>query len=360
MLSGNKGEWTEAYVFLKLLGDGKLYAADKNLQPVADVYYPILKIVRHESGSSRHYCLDANVNIVDGETNVKLKQVPIHEFLTRSIELLEVIKHAAGSFSVPSIESFLRSVDVTSLAAVSVDKADIKITVHDLHTGKNPDLGFSIKSMLGKDSTLFNAGAATNFIYEVVGDGILSLDIDSINKINEKPKIARRIDALKTAGFRLEFRRVESATLHSNLRLIDGDLPMILANLLQLKYSCLAPLDLSELVQQLALNNPADFDLSQGHPMYEHKIKSFLTDSALGMTPSTMWRGQYSATGGMIIVKQDGAIVCYHIYNRAEFQEYLFENTRLEQASTTRYGFGFLYREGEKVLLKLNLQVRFK
>jgi len=32
MITGNKGEWSEAYVFLKLLGDGKLYAADQNLK----------------------------------------------------------------------------------------------------------------------------------------------------------------------------------------------------------------------------------------------------------------------------------------------------------------------------------------
>ncbi len=31
-LSGNKGEWSEIYVFLRLLEIGKLYAADKNLK----------------------------------------------------------------------------------------------------------------------------------------------------------------------------------------------------------------------------------------------------------------------------------------------------------------------------------------
>jgi HpaII restriction endonuclease. len=30
-LRGNKGEWSEIYTFLKLLADGKLYAADENL-----------------------------------------------------------------------------------------------------------------------------------------------------------------------------------------------------------------------------------------------------------------------------------------------------------------------------------------
>lgn len=30
-LSGNKGEWSEIYIFLKLMSDGKVYAADRNM-----------------------------------------------------------------------------------------------------------------------------------------------------------------------------------------------------------------------------------------------------------------------------------------------------------------------------------------
>ena len=31
MLSGNRGEWSEIYVLLRLLADGKVYAADGEL-----------------------------------------------------------------------------------------------------------------------------------------------------------------------------------------------------------------------------------------------------------------------------------------------------------------------------------------
>ena len=33
-LSGNKGEWSEIYIFLKLMSDGKVYAADKNRRKI--------------------------------------------------------------------------------------------------------------------------------------------------------------------------------------------------------------------------------------------------------------------------------------------------------------------------------------
>ena len=360
MLTGNKGEWSEIYVFLKLLADGKLHAADGDLNADPDVYYPIIKIVRQEDGSTRHFCRNGDVAIVDGENGATLKRISIGKFLKQSTELLEVIRRSKGTFPIASIEAFLATIDVSSLAASSLDKADIKITVHDQRTNKNPELGFSIKSMLGKSSTLFNPGSATNFIYEVVGDTVSALELEGINAIVNEPKIAHRLEAIGLAGCKLVFVRVESAILQANLQFIDGDLPRIMASLLELKYSCIRPLDLPELTSRLSRSNPLAFDLTLGHPMYEQKVKNFLTDSALGMTPAKVWGGSYSATGGMITVKKDGGVVCYHIYNRSEFQEYLFRNTKLEQASTSRYGFGTLYCDAGKVFIKLNLQVRFK
>jgi hypothetical protein len=49
MLSGNKGEWSEIYVFLKLLAEGKLNAADADLNAISSIYYPIIKILRQEN-----------------------------------------------------------------------------------------------------------------------------------------------------------------------------------------------------------------------------------------------------------------------------------------------------------------------
>ena len=46
MIKGNKGEWSEFYTFIKLLADKQLNGADENLQKVADIFYPILKIIR--------------------------------------------------------------------------------------------------------------------------------------------------------------------------------------------------------------------------------------------------------------------------------------------------------------------------
>lgn len=357
-MTGNKGEWSEVYVFLKLLADGRLNAADANLNAIPNVYYPIIKIIRQEQHCSREYQLNGNIKIVDGSNGKEVLNIPIEQFVIRSQQLFHELRIAVGrSFGFADIEEFLQSIDINSLTALRTDKSDIKVVVHDLNTGLQPQLGFSIKSMLGGNSTLFNPGNTTNFIYEIIGDG--ELNIDEINSITATPKIANRIYAIRKNGFKLNFTGIQSTTLQLNLQLIDSDLPQILAELLLLKYSTPGLALLAPTLDKLTINNPLNFDLSQGHPFYEYKIKNFLTDSALGMTPGRMWTGQYDATGGIIIVKENGELVCYHIYNRNEFQNYLLNNTRLEQASTSRYNFGDLYVQGEKIFLKLNLQVRF-
>lgn len=358
MITGNKGEWSEIYVFLKLLADGRLNAADANLNAIPDIYYPIIKILRQENQTKREYQLNGSIKIIDGSNGVEILNLPIEQFVIRSQQLFDELRQAEGrSFGFQYIEDFLLSIDISSLTALKTDKADIKVVVHDLNTGLQPRLGFSIKSMLGGNSTLFNPGNTTNFIYEIIGEE--ELNIDEINAIENTPKIANRISTLRARGFQLSFKGIQSETLQLNLQLIDSDLPQILAELVLLKYSTPGLALLAPTLAHLTEKNPLNFDLSHGHPFYEYKIKNFLTDSALGMTPATIWTGQYDATGGIIIVKENGELVCYHIYNRNEFQNYLLNNTRLEQASTSRYNFGDLYRENGRIFIKLNLQVRF-
>jgi hypothetical protein len=114
-----------------------------------------------------------------------------------------------------------------------------------------------------------------------------------------------------------------------------------------------------DLVNKISILNPLDFNIETNHPFYNYKIKRFLTDIALGMMPSKVWTGQFDATGGYLIVKEDGEVLCYHIYNRNEFEDYLLNNTKLETASSTRHDFGSVYKVDNMQFIKLNLQIRF-
>ncbi|WP_221620609.1 HpaII family restriction endonuclease [Tannerella forsythia] len=221
-----------------------------------------------------------------------------------------------------------------------------------------PELGFSIKSQLGGASMLLNAGRTTNFIYKV-SQTVLSLEqITEINSINTGSKIKDRIEKLQNLNGKLIFEKPECSVFENNLILIDSALPKIMSEILLLFFTSNYS-KISDLVSEISTINPLHFNLENGHPFYSYKIKRFLTDIALGMMPSKTWTGLLDATGGYLIVKNDGQILCYHIYNRNEFENYLFSNTKLETASSTKHDFGIVYEENGEIYFKLNLQIRF-
>ena len=47
--SKNKGDWSEFYVLLYLLGTRKLYTADEQLNKIENFCFPINKIMRNDS-----------------------------------------------------------------------------------------------------------------------------------------------------------------------------------------------------------------------------------------------------------------------------------------------------------------------
>lgn len=63
-ITGNKGEWSEIYTLLKLLGEGKVYAGDQNLNRIQNLFYPIIMILRQEKEGNYNYkILDKDVVI---------------------------------------------------------------------------------------------------------------------------------------------------------------------------------------------------------------------------------------------------------------------------------------------------------
>ncbi len=358
-LTGNKGEWSEIYVFFKLLADGELYAADSELNKLTDIFYPIIKIIRDEISGKWEYYRNSRIKIVNAETMKTIHEISVKDFkINASILFNNIIKSSKRTFSVKSIETFMKSIKCNAIKANPQEKRDITIVVHDLRTGFTPTLGFSIKSQLGGASTLLNASQSTNFIYKIEGINLTEQQIVEINNINTKSKIKDRIAKIEDLGGNFKFFSLHNETFKLNLQLIDSELPIIIGEMVLAYYKGEGN-SLNNLLNYITEINPCKFNLSLFHPFYEYKIKNFLTDIALGLTPSNVWKGIYDATGGIIVVKEDGEVLCYHIYNRNEFQNYLIKNTKLETPSSSRHKFGSIYIDNSDQLFKLNLQIRF-
>lgn len=358
-LSGNKGEWSEIYAFLRLLEIKKLYAADADLNKKDDMFYNIINIIRTEPIGKLEFRINRTIDtvtVVNTDDDSELLTLPCCEFKQAADRLYhEIVSATASSFELPDTADFLNSLSVRTLKAKSSDKADIRIKIHDINTGYETVQGFSIKSRLGSPSTLVNAGKTTNFIFEVTGN----INDDVMNEFNTcSKKFKDRFDVLNSHNCDIKYDSMENDMFESNLLLIDGDLPKICAYMLKEYYSS-GVNTVRNSLDSLNEHNPLYYDLSKGHPFYEYKFKKLLAECALGMLPSKVWDGTADATGGYIVVREDGEVLCYHLFNRNEFEIYLINNTKFETASTSRHGFGCIYKDDEKYYLKLNLQVRF-
>lgn len=356
----NKGEWSEVYTFLKLLSDGILYAADADLNAKSDIYYILLKIIRSEIERDFIRGDEFNINLVDSKNDTILASLPVVDFTSKAALLLQELQSKKEkSFDLPAITDFMNRLGILKFKSKSDDKRDITIKIHDPITGLKPTLGFSIKSKLGGDPTIFNSNVSTHCVFKIIG----TLTEDQISEINaisnpKKGKLRRRIQRILELGCELIYFDADPK-FKANLQMIDSCSPEIIAAMLMFYYKGEAT-SISMLTRLITDLNPCNYDLSKGHPYYEYKIKKFLTEIALGMTGTKVWKGRYDATGGFIIVKEDGDLVCYHVYNMNDFQEYLFNNTRLDTPSSGKHKFAHIYSGDDgNLFFNLNLHIRF-
>ena len=200
--------------------------------------------------------------------------------------------------------------------------------------------------------------SATNITYKIVGTKLSDADIEEINAIKGH---LPRMEAILNKGCNLEYNDIEHPIFKNNLLFLDSCMPLFIADCLLIDSLPNSKSSINECVAEVAKHNPFKFNGKNVEAFYVHKMKVLLLDAALGMTPAKEWTGRYDANGGYLVVRKDGEIVCYHFYNRNDVEDYLYNNTRFERASRSRYGFGYVYKGSDGcAYVKLNLQIRFK
>lgn len=358
MLTGNKGEWSEPYALLKLIADRKLYMGGDCFSKLSDTFYPILKIIRNEKERDLEFSYEGDIIVVSAKKTIL--KVPISEFIKYAklcFHQIKSTKKGKSTFAIPEIESFLNSISIKTLKAKSKSKNDITIQIEDSKSLFAPTLGFSIKSQMGRPSTLVNASRLTNFTYKII-DKFLS-DIQ-IKEFNEYEEFADKFKFLKEIGANIEFESIESDVFKINLQTIDYNFDKFMSEVLLYFYENDIPSEntVANFVNKVKNRNPFGYDLSINFSIYEMIMKRFLSDYALGMRAGDVWKRDIQANGGYLVVRDDGEIICYHFYFVKSFEDYLYNNTKLETPDK-RNDFGFIYEEKGQQKIKLNLQVRF-
>ena len=301
----------------------RILTDSRNITKVGDIFYPFYvvlydkKYIYHEDLQS----IGVIISSLDGEVFLC---VPANIFLE---EVAALIKISSNSDDIVSTTSaVIENLFCNSVRDTSKFKNFVKIFWLDRSDNH-----------IGSTAILLNAsGDNTNFIYKVEFPEGVNVDCDRFNAETYDglpSKISVRLAKIEELGGTISFNRIQSDCLTQNLRTIDGELPIILANALLLKYTKSIS-SWAQIIEELNAQNPLGYRIADNSPVYEVKIARFLQDAAMGMTPETPWSGFYDADGGQIVVKKDGDIVCYHIYELNRFRQYLLNATRIEQPST--------------------------
>nr|WP_300124440.1 HpaII family restriction endonuclease [uncultured Streptococcus sp.] len=259
--------------------------------------------------------------------NLECIEIPYEEFEFFSQIVLESIKSGKGTFEIPEIEPFLQKIKITKIKASNDSKKDIIFKTHDDFTGAEPIIGFSIKSYIGNKPTLLNASGATKVQYKL-SRPLSTYEVEFLHNINTRTKIKDRVEYIKDKGVLLDFDSMINETFNRNLQMVDYRMPEILGNLFLESY----------FVEGKSISDVVDKycdEFSEDKEIIIHKVKDLLVAVALGMEPNTKWTGLEDANGEYIVVKDDGEVLCYHIYDRNKLRNYLFRNTKFDSPSSS-------------------------
>lgn len=340
-IKGNKGEWSEMYVFLKMLGSENIKIDNKE--------YKEFSIIRYFEGEVYEY-KKGNL-FVELFENGKYSglTIPKTEFeLLSKILKKDIINNKGRSFSVSKhIVTFLEKIKVKSIKASFCHKEDMIIAID----GKK--MGFSIKSFLGKPPCLFSGSANTNIVYKIRSDNNAYDEsfLDKVNNIYTSSggvALKSRINTL-LSKYTLEPITFECDAMHNNLNHISNKIEKVLMNVV-LSYYTLKDRKSTTNIKRIIDTFPNSVECTS-------ELVNFAKECDKSLQPTVNW-SKNSFIKGTIYVKRDGSI---HIsmYESDDYNKIL-EKVRIDRGSANRYDYGKIVFYNNVPYFKINMQIRYR
>ena len=369
-MQGNKGEWSESYAALRIIGDRKIFVADRSGAMNPNEWMNVLALMRRETRERLvSYRYDANdVDVVIAVNEDPVYRLPASEFVLLADRLLtEINRNKSSSFVVTDeLESALRTVQMHSLKAKSDSKSDVTLSVLDPRSGvTRSEIGFSIKSELGQPPTLFNTATASAPIYRLHGmTAELAAEVNAVVTAKGKTAVEDRCRLMQQRGIGMEYvgypAKGSCSPFAENLDLINPWLPAALADVLRVWYLGGNIRTLPEVARWLEETNP--LRISRPDVKYAFMLKNFLYAAYCGMTASTLWDGRSEVNGGFIRGSKTGEVLAFYALESEVFKDYLFRNCYFERPATSRKhgNYGTVYEEDGGWFIRLNFQIRYR
>lgn len=351
-----KREWSELYTFFRLLADGKVFLGTPQTKINEEKCWPIAMIQREEHDGTRRYYIENDTVRIEGE---KVNTVlPREDFASVADLILNALKSSTEEVvtSPDGVEEFMKAASIFDLEAQTEDRTDLSIAFW--HT-EAPLIGFNIRSRLSGMNPLLDGGRTANLKLEQTGVKFATPTVNKINASSKSPdEVAERMMLIERLGGGLKYVDVADRVFRCNLLMIDLHFPRVLAEMVRMMHRD-GVTRVSELIEQVKIVNPLKIkeELTNKHGFYEYKMKQFLMALALGMRPGKIFNGTDSAVEGTLLVNGSGEVLCYHKSEKKVFEDFLYQNTRLEKGSVDKDKYGFLERENGVYYFKLNAKI---
>ena len=387
----NAGEWSEAYLLLKLISAGRIHAGDEAFNRIDNTYMDVEAVMKRNLDNvlecDRKGAVVECWLIYDDGTQSERIVFPIDRFSEMAEMLLQEIKNRprTGSFSITQAETFLQSIGDESIKAGVVRegsayeeafKGKTDIVLRIVYQGENSILGFSVKSALGSPATLFNAAAASAFEYRL--DNCTHEDFLKLNDLvsaSGHPDVIKRVDYIRNNCIRMRFthtrigepnarNRFTEAGPHFqwNLELLDSRMPVFISETLLVRYGYYGtPVKkCKDIIAEIEKLNP----LNVRNPIiyYRTKLEDFVYASFGQMTATREWDGRHVINGGYIEIKNNGEVLYYRATSDDKFKGFLVNKTHFESPSTNpskKHYHGCVEKRDGGYYMSLNFSVRF-
>ena len=350
-LSANKGEWCKLYTFLNISAEGKI-KSESNGFDIRTIKWN--KIIGNKTLTPDELIIFKNK---DKKTEIKMK---LDDLKLLSKRLFKEILRSTGVFSIPIVQNFIQTLDISNLTEKIDNRSDISLQFMDTAGIQEKKLYFQIHSQLKSKGTFFNASKKTNIVYKIEGRTLGDKEIKSINDITKKnkPDLKGRIRKLYLNGRNIKFENFEGKEFENSLKLIDGDLPLIISTLI-LGYYYGRGSTLVELLEFLILEDPCKNNSTQKRQFYTIKLKKLLYEIYKGLKATSIWKSDEKIKDGLIIVDKKGNINCYHGFLKQDLEQFLLRSIKIDTPYVARHDFGKIFKKNSNLCIKLNFQLRW-
>jgi type II restriction enzyme len=341
--TGNRGEWSEPYAFMYLLGNPQLQFCNGSLIPAGQNRFQIKTIEMPSNAFGGVVQFSFSGTDVVANFGQRTSIVSQSNIRAMTNQLFSTISNSSQTtFSFHQLDNLWNLLLDPEIKSNSTIKYDIKIEIYDVLNKTSKKYGFSIKSNLGSATSLLNASQMTNFTYSLKS---------KISLTNSTPKKLGK--AVK--NLQMSLLGADSTVFKANLHQIDPDLEKIIMHSLLEYYGNSRVRYVKDVLDLVKASNPLSYsNLSK----YDDIFGLFLEATAFGMVPNSLWNKVYGADGGMLVVTQSGDVVFFFLpdqISNAACKNFLIKYSYFDTASTSRHSFGSIINGNQ---FKLNLLIR--